>query len=51
MNLIDRLKIIMAQEFGITTDEQLAEALEKMDALDIGIFIAPLKGDRNAQTA
>lgn len=44
MDLKDRLKKIMEQEFGITTDEQLNEAFENMDMSDLGIFV---KGNRN----
>jgi hypothetical protein len=51
MELTERLREIMRQEFGITSDRQLMEAVEDMGGLDIGIFTIPLKGEANAQTA
>lgn len=51
MELIERLRKIMEQEFGITTDDQLREAVAGMEDLDIGIFTIPLKGEANAKTA
>ena len=38
MELKERLKRIMEQEFGITTAKQLNEAYEKMDMSVLGIF-------------
>ena len=48
MGLIERLKEIMEQEFGITTDEQLTEAMKGLDMSVYGIFAASKrKGDEN----
>lgn len=38
MELYDKLKKIMADQFGIHTDRELLEAIQKMERLDIGIF-------------
>lgn len=38
MDLKERLKKIMAEEFGITTDAQLNEAYENLDLSVYGIF-------------
>lgn len=43
MELIDRLKKIMEQEFSITTDEQLMQAVENMSGIDLGIFTATIQ--------
>lgn len=48
MELAERLRKIMEQEFNITSDVQLIEAISKMDELDIGIFLSPIKGEKNA---
>lgn len=37
MDLKERLKRILERDFNITTDEQLLEAVAKID-LDLGIF-------------
>lgn len=44
MELKEKLKEIMAREFGITTDEQLNEAYENMDMSLFGIFAE--RGDK-----
>lgn len=41
MELKEKLKRIMAEEFGITTDAQLDEAYEKLDMSILGIFADP----------
>ena len=51
MELIDKLKSIMAQEFGITTPEELVRAVENMTELDIAPFVAPLTGEHHEKTA
>ena len=48
MELIDKMKKIMAEDFGIETDEQLKEALNAMKQLDIGIFAAPIQEEKTA---
>lgn len=51
MELVEKLRRILEEEFHITTDRQLARALDTMEDLDIGIFTIPLKGEANAKTA
>nr|DAM26108.1 MAG TPA: hypothetical protein [Caudoviricetes sp.] len=49
MELIDRMREVMKKEFGIETDAELLEAVEKQPELDLGIFVTPLKaGGSNA---
>ena len=38
MELIERLRAILAKEYGINTDEELLEALDRQRGLEIGIF-------------
>lgn len=45
MELKEKLKEILASEFGITTDEQLMAAVSQID-LDLGIFTAPIEERR-----
>lgn len=51
MELVEKLRRILEEEFGITTDGQLTKAVETMEDLDIGIFTIPMKGETNAKTA
>lgn len=49
MGLMERLKEIIEQEFEITTDEQLSEAVNELDMSVYGIFTtSKRKGDENA---
>lgn len=43
MDLKERLKTILRDEFGITTDDELIEVVNGMEPLDIGIFTMPLE--------
>lgn len=43
MDLKERLETILREEFGITTDEELIEAVNSMEPLDIGIFTMPIE--------
>lgn len=47
MELIERLRQKMKEEFGINTDEELIEAVKKHQPVDLGIFVTPYKGDKN----
>lgn len=38
MELIERLRTILAKEYGINSDEELIEALDKQRGMEIGIF-------------
>lgn len=51
MDLVDRLKETLKREFGITTDEELLEAVKIMPGLDLGIFVTPIGGGENAKSA
>ena len=51
MELIERLRKIMEQEFDIKTDRELLEAVNGMKPLDVGIFCTPIGGLENAKTA
>jgi hypothetical protein len=51
MELIDRLKEVLKEEFNICSDEELLEAVQSMAELDLGIFVTPLKEDNNAKSA
>lgn len=43
MGLLEKLKEIMAKEYGIMTDEQLMDAVSMID-LDLGIFTTEVMG-------
>ena len=51
MELIDRLKEVLNEEFNICSDEELLEAVQSMPVRDLGIFVTPRKGDNNAKSA
>lgn len=51
MELKDRLKKIMKEQFGITSDEELIRALQNDETVDLGIFVTPIRGTKNEQTA
>jgi hypothetical protein len=51
MELKDRLKKIMKEQFGITSDEELIRALQNDEPVDLGIFVTPIRGTKNEQTA
>ena len=40
MELKEKLKKIMEQEFGITTDAELEQVYEALDMSDLGVFVA-----------
>ncbi len=42
MNLKEKLKERLKNEYGITTDEQLISAVSEI-TLDLGIFITPIE--------
>ena len=45
MDLLERLKKIMKEQFGIETGEQLMEAVENLEGVDLGIFVTPFNLD------
>jgi len=47
MELAERMRKIMKEQFGIETDEQLIEAVSHLDSPDLGIFVSPMKGAEN----
>lgn len=40
MELIDRLRNILEEEYGIKSDEELLKALDEQKMMDIGIFVS-----------
>ena len=46
MELIDRLRMIMKEEFNISTDEELIQATDNLDISDFCIF-APRDKEQN----
>lgn len=38
MELIDRLRKIMKDDFGIVSDDDMRKAIEEMKPVDLGIF-------------
>lgn len=51
MELKDRLKKIMKEQFGIETDEELIEAVRNDSPVDLGIFTTQLRGGNHEKTA
>ncbi len=43
MELIDRLREIMKDNYGIETDADLIEAAENHPGIDLGIFVTPFR--------
>ena len=41
MELVERLRTILRNEYGITSDEELLKALHEQKRMDIGIFVSP----------
>ena len=41
MELIEKLRKILATEYNIKSDVELLDAIEKQTPLDIGIFVSP----------
>lgn len=41
VELIERLRTILRNEYGITSDEELLKALDEQERMDIGIFVSP----------
>lgn len=51
MDLIDRVKELLANEYGIHDAEELMEAISRQPELDIGIFVSPCRKEQeNVQT-
>lgn len=50
MELKDRLKKIMREQFGIESDKELIEAVEN-EPVDLGIFVTQVRGENNEKTA
>ena len=51
MDLVERLRQKMKDEFGISTDEELMEAGRNHQPVDLGIFVTPYKGENDAKSA
>ena len=41
MDLIEKLRAILRDEYGINSDDELIAAAEAQKPLDIGIFVSP----------
>ncbi len=39
-SMTERLRAVLARDYGIKTDEELMEALDKEKGLEIGIFVS-----------
>lgn len=48
MELAERLRKILKEQYDIETDEDLLEALEREPGPDLGIFVMPIGGIENA---
>lgn len=48
MELAERLRKIMREQFGIESDEQLIKIIAEMNDPDLGIFVTPLNVYENA---
>lgn len=48
---IDEMRKLLAEQFGIKTDEELDEALKKIGGIRIGIFVDEPKQQVQAITA
>lgn len=51
MELKDRLKKVMKEQFGIETDEDLIKAMKDYEPVDLGIFTTQLRGGSHEKTA
>ncbi|MBS6729988.1 MAG: hypothetical protein KH260_12080 [Lachnospiraceae bacterium oral taxon 082] len=43
MDIVERLKEVLKDDYGINNQEELEDAISKSKGLDIGIFTQPLK--------
>ncbi len=48
MELIDKLKKQLSEEYGINSDQELADAMAKQKLIDIGIFVREVNGIEKA---
>lgn len=51
MDLVERLRQKMKDEFGIGSDEELMEAVREHQPVDLGIFVTKYKGEDHAKSA
>ena len=45
MDIVERLKAVLKDVYGINNQEELEDAISKSKGLDIGIFTQPLKNE------
>ena len=45
MDIVERLKEVLKDDYGINNQEELEDAISKSKGLDIGIFTQPLKNE------
>ena len=52
MGLVERLRWILKEQYGIATDEELLAAMETQERMDIGIFVSDCGRDaKDVETA
>ena len=47
----DKLRIILKEEYGISSDTELDEAIEKFQGLNVGIFTVRIKDGQKSSVA
>ena len=45
---VERLRKILAEQYGINSDEELLEALERQKPINIGVFVGGLTNEKSA---
>ena len=51
MELVERLRAILKEQYGISTDEELLAALEAQEQIDVGIFVSACGMDMETMKA
>jgi hypothetical protein len=45
MDIVERLKEVLKEDYGINNQKELEDAINKFKGLDIGIFTQPFKNE------
>lgn len=45
VDLVETLRTLMREEFGINSDEELIKAVDDLEEIDLGIFVTPYDAD------
>ena len=45
MDIVEKLKEVLKEDYGISNQEELEDAISKSKGLDIGIFTQPFKNE------